>query len=160
MGPIGHTVVSTGVGVGVWAATGSPFAVPAAAAAGVLVDADHLLDYYLWYGRNDKRRLFVLLHAWEFAVAGLALVAAFGGGPILWAAVLGYLSHVVGDHVANHPTHPLAYSLGYRIYAKFDLPRLVGEVPETFNEAVEAVPLWSAVEPTLRGLARRLKQLR
>jgi len=44
MGPVGHTVISTAIGVSIWGATGSSAA--GGAAVGVLVDIDHSVDYY------------------------------------------------------------------------------------------------------------------
>ena len=66
-----------GIGTGVWVFTGSPLALPAAVGAGVLIDADHALDYYNWYVRRDTRFLFLPLHALELSVVLLALLAVW-----------------------------------------------------------------------------------
>ena len=89
MGPVGHTVASLGIGGSVWAATGSLMAVPAAAAAGVLVDADHILDYFNWYWRRDLRRVFLLLHGWEMGIVGLLVVLAGAYHPVFSCGRLG-----------------------------------------------------------------------
>ena len=123
---------------------------------GVLIDVDHVLDYYNWYWKRDKRRLYVLFHGWEYSAVALAVVLGFWYHPVLLAAVLGHLGHLVGDQVANRLAHPLAYSIVYRISAGFDRVRLAGEVPATFSEAFSRIPLWPQLEPTVLRLASRL----
>ena len=156
LGPVGHTVVSVGIGGAVWAATGSPAAVPAATVTGVLIDVDHVLDYYNCYWKRDKGRLYVLFHGWEYSAIALAIVLAFWYPPVLLAAVLGHLGHLVGDQVGNRLAHPLAYSIVYRISAGFDRVRLAGEVPATFSEAFSRIPLWPQLEPVVLRLVSRL----
>ena len=123
MGPVGHTVASLGIGGSVWAATGSLMAVPAAAAAGVLVDADHILDYFNWYWRRDLRRVFLLLHGWEMGIVGLLVVLAGAYHPVFLAAVLGYLGHVVGDHLATSRYTPCPIR-SFQAFHGFDHTRL------------------------------------
>lgn len=156
MGPVGHTLVSVGIGGTVWAATGASASVAAASVTGVLIDVDHVLDYYNWYWRKDKGRLYVLLHGWEYSAVSLVLVLALWYHPVLLAAVLGHIGHLIGDQIGNRPMHPLAYSVIYRISAGFDRPRLAGEVPETFSEAFNKIPLWSKLEPFVVRVASRL----
>ena len=48
MGPIGHSVISAGIGARVWVLTGSPPAGVTALGVGVLKDVDHVFDYYQW----------------------------------------------------------------------------------------------------------------
>lgn len=119
MGPLGHTVVSAVVGGGVWAATGSWSAGGLTVAVGVLMDADHLYDYYQWYIKKRPDKLYVLLHAWEYSIAGLALLAAEFYHPLFLAVVAAHLSHVITDHFYNRVA-PLGYSIIYRIVKKFD----------------------------------------
>jgi len=119
MGPVGHASVSTVVGGGVWAATGSLQAGVFTLAVGVLMDADHLYDYYQWYIKKRPEKIFVLLHAWEYSIAGLAVLAAVFYHPLFLAVVAAHLSHVITDHLHNHLS-PLGYSIIYRIVKKFD----------------------------------------
>ncbi len=150
LGPIGHTAVSVGIGTGVWAATGEPLAVPAAFAAGVLNDADHLVDYYLWYIKDDRRRLILAFHGWEYAVAGVALAALVWAHPALLAAALAHAGHLVGDQVANRPGSLFTYSLVYRARARFERTRLVRWTPPTLSDALNlGIPLWPSIEPRL-----------
>ena len=156
LGPVGHAAISVSIGGAVSVSTGTPLALPAALVTGVLIDADHVPDYYLWYWRRDRRWFFVPGHAWEIGVAALALAIAVGSGPIVMAAVLGYFGHLFADQFGNRLAHPLVYSILYRSYARFDRIHLAGEVPDTFGEAFERVPLWGVVGPRVIALARRL----
>ena len=149
---MGHTVVSVGVGAGVWAATGSPLAVPVAVASGVLVDVDHLYDYYRWFAKGDRRHLVLPFHAWEYSAAGLVLAFALWYHPLAVAAVLGHLAHLVADHLAN-PTHRFAYFLAYRVSCRFSREQLMFGPPPAFAEVLRAnVPFWRWIEPRLVGL--------
>ena len=157
LGPIGHTAASVGIGAAVWAATGEPLALPAAFVAGALNDADHLLDYYLWFVRKDRRRVFLVFHAWEYAVVGLTLSLTIWQHPALLAAALGHLGHMLGDQLANRPKSKLAYSIIYRMRRGFDRRRLVGEVPATMSQALDPnIPMWRLIE---RRLPRRIAEL-
>ena len=150
MGPIGHTAVSVGIGAAVWAATREPLALPAAFVAGALNDADHLLDYYLWFVRKDRRRLYLIFHAWEYAVVALALSLTIWQHPVLLAAALGHIGHLIGDQLANRPKSKLAYSMVFRMSAGFDHRRLFEELPTTLSQALgRSIPLWSLIETRL-----------
>lgn len=151
-------MVSVGIGGGVWAATGSALAVPAAVATGVLTDADHLLDFYLMYVKKDRRRVFVLFHAWEYAILGLALALGVWHHSIMVAGVLGYLGHLVGDQIGNRPKHPLAYSIVYRMRSGFERSRLFQGAPVTLSEQLHgSIPLWRLIEPRLLSLSSRFR---
>lgn len=156
LGPLGHTIASIGIGAGVWGATGTPLAVPAAAATGVLIDADHVLDYFNYFARNDRRHVYLLFHGWEFSLVALAAVIGIWYHPVLLAAVLGHLGHLVGDQLHNKPIHPMAYSFIYRASVGFSRERLFGDSPTTFSQTMhKSIPLWRFVEPTLLQLWSR-----
>lgn len=119
MGPIGHTAISGALGVGVGAATGSPAAGVTALGVGVLMDVDHLFDFYQWYIRGKGNRIYLLLHAWEYSAIGvIALLVAFYH-PIFLALVLAHVAHVTTDHFHNRLA-PWAYFMSYRIAKNFD----------------------------------------
>lgn len=119
MGPLGHTVVSGAVAGGVWAATGSPAAAGIALGVGVLMDVDHLYDYYRWSVNRKDPKIFVLFHAWEYSLTGLAVWVFVFSNPLMLGAALGHLAHVTTDHAANHLSR-FAYSIVYRITKGFD----------------------------------------
>ena len=124
----------------------------------MLIDVDHALDYYSLFVKKDDRRVFVLLHAWEYSVLGMAFVLGVWHNPILLAAVLGHFGHVVGDQVANRPAHPLAYSIAYRTVLGFNCRHLFGEPPASFSDVMHhSIPLWRLIEPRLRRVAARLR---
>ena len=132
---------------------------PAAVAAGVLIDSDHVLDYYRWYVNTDRRQVFVLFHGWEYAIAGAALGLTLAYHPLLLAALLGYVGHLVGDQLANKPIHPLAYSIGYRAYRGFNRSKLFRDSSATFSEAMnESIPLWGLIEPRLLSMADMVRR--
>ena len=60
MKPPGHAVISLTIGGVLWAVTKSPYSMLAAALSGVLIDLDHLLEYYRWFVKNDHSRVMVL----------------------------------------------------------------------------------------------------
>ncbi len=157
LGPVGHIAVSVGVGAAVWAGTGSPLAVPVAAATGVLTDVDHVIDYFNLFVRRDDRRVFVVFHAWEYSLLSILIVLGVWYHPLLLAAALGHLGHVTAGHLANRPAHPLAYSIAYRTAAGFDWRRLFGEPPASFLDSMGGkIPMWRYIEPGLDRLASRV----
>ena len=128
-------------------------AIPAAAVSGVLIDSDHVLDYYLLYVRKDRRRLFLVFHGWEYTLAGLTLALLVWQHPVLIAGVLGHLGHLVSDHVANRPYRLLAYSIIFRTYYGFHREQVFQEPPPTFSDALqESIPPWRLIEPMLAKL--------
>ncbi len=125
-------------------------AVPAAVGAGVLNDVDHLLDYHQWYIKKDPRRLYLLLHAWEYAAAVAVFALVAGNHPVLLAAAAAHAGHLLGDLIANKPRGPLTYSLLYRAAARFERDRLVRGSPRPLAEALHHnIPLWSHIAPRL-----------
>lgn len=124
MGPLGHTVISGALGVGVGAVTGSPEAGATALGVGVLMDVDHLFDFYQWYVKGKGNRIFLLFHAWEYSVIGVITLAVAFFHPIFLALVLAHLAHVATDHFHNH-LPPWAYFISYRIAKKFDTAYIV-----------------------------------
>ena len=123
MGPVGHTVISAGIGAGLLGVTGSPAAAGVALGVGVLTDVDHLFDYYQWYIRRKPNKLYLLFHAWEYSIIGLLLLGIFFYHPVLLAAALAHLGHVATDHFHNNIS-PLGYSITYRIWVRFEASRV------------------------------------
>lgn len=103
--------MSAGIGATFWAATGEPVAVTVAVGAGILNDTDHLLDYSLWYIKKDVRRLYLLLHGWEYCAAAAIFALVAGNHPVLLAAAIANAGHLLGDYIAHKPKSPLTYSL-------------------------------------------------
>ena len=141
MGPIGHTAISAGIGAGVWGITGSPAAGAATIGVGVLTDVDHLFDFYQWYIRRRKGKIFLLFHAWEYSIVGLVLLGFVFYHPFLLAAVLAHLGHVTADHFHNRLS-PLGYSLAYRLAVGFDSGRIAPN-----HNVLDAYKAWPHMVP-------------
>ncbi|MCH8108589.1 MAG: hypothetical protein IIB15_00530 [Chloroflexi bacterium] len=142
-------MVSTGIGVGVWVATDSPLAVPVAVAAGVLIDADHVTDYFDLPRLSNRKYMLRYFHAWEYSLVGLVALSTFWYHPLLLAAVLGHLSHLLIDQVTNR-IHPLAYLIVYRASRGFKRVHLTPYWVERSSMLTdESIPLWGRMEPWL-----------
>lgn len=105
------------------------------------------MDYYNWYVRRDPRYLLILFHAWEFSLAGLALLLGWWHHPIFLAAILGYLGHLTADQLANG-LHPMTYSITYRWFRRFDRRRLTRGSLWPLSDVMAAnIPFWRQIEP-------------
>ena len=96
MGPVGHSAISAGIGAGVWDITDSPAAGGVALGVGVLTDVDHLFDFYRWYVRRKKGKIYLFFHAWEYSIIGLLMLAFIYYHPVLLAVVLAGLPQLPG----------------------------------------------------------------
>jgi len=111
--PPGHAVISLGVGAIVWAFTRNIYAVLAAPLVGVLVDLDHLVDYYQWIVKERREHVWLFLHGYELTIAAILGAYASGWDPIVLAGALAYLAHILTDQFTNH-VQPGTYFLTYR----------------------------------------------
>lgn len=118
-----HGASSIGAGIGVWAVTGDPLALPVAVAGGVLPDLDHALDYYHWYWRRDFRRVYLFLHSWELVVA-CYLLAALVPAPWSFALAAGYFTQLALDQF-GYRVHWYTYLLAARLLLGFDADRVL-----------------------------------
>lgn len=124
-----HAAISTPLAVSIWLATGSPPAAALAWCAGVLVDADHLLDSWLdlrrleWHPRalvaaiKASGRLYLPLHAAEW-LAAFVLMAVAAPSPAAVGLLAGYGLHMGLDLAFNRVPAPL-YVLSYRAWRGF-----------------------------------------
>ena len=157
MGPIGHTAASLGLGGVAWAATGSPLALPVAVTTGVLVDLDHVIDFFDSRDQGRRSHMFRPFHAWEYLLLALVLLLTFSQHPLFLVAFLGYLSHLLLDQFANQ-VHPLAYFIVYRAAHRFRRRQLSAYVfSESYPQVEEAVPWWGRLEPSIWRLVESLR---
>jgi hypothetical protein len=126
MVPQKHALISTAIGAIGWWQTGDIRVCIAAITAGVLPDADHIVDYsyYRWRGRH---RLILPLHGYEYAVLS-AIAALLTYNHILGVATISYMVHLLADQLENH-THRLGYSVLYRIRHRFRIEE-ISTVPD------------------------------
>ena len=140
MSPARHIEVSAALGTGVYLLTGDWGHAAAAGAGGVLIDLDHIWDFYrkwgFWGGlrrmagnsvlggKQEANRVYLLLHGWDVLLA-LALLAVFGLGDFyLLSAVLGGAVHLLFDQFVN-PVRAFSYFLAYRMSKGFRRELLV-----------------------------------
>ena len=115
----GHALVSAALATAVWGTTQSIPAAITTFGVGVFLDGDHVVELYNWYGRNDRKRWYVLLHSWEYFVL-MACVYAFGfTHPILLGFIVGHGSHLITDIITNNKVHRLGYFLTFRLANRF-----------------------------------------
>ena len=132
-------------------------AVPVAVATGVLIDSDHFTDVFNSAVMGPRRHMVRYFHAWEYTAAGF-IALGFWYHPILLAATLGHLSHMVIDQLTNE-VRPLAYSLIYRIRHRFARTELSPRWSED-SSLLSPTPLWGRIEPTGWRLYLYYKQSR
>ncbi len=114
---------------------------------GVLIDLDHLIDYffafrYRWklsyflkgyqFLKSDK--IYILFHGWEYliVIGGLYLIVDPYFQELFFAIGLGSLFHLVVDAFVNHGMTFRGYSFLYRLKRNFDLEKIV--TPEHYQE--------------------------
>ena len=152
MGPVGHGLLSAGIGGAVWLGTHSVSAVPVAVGVGVLMDVDHVLDYYRWYVRKRRDKVFFLLHAWEYLALFLLIAALFNWSPLLIAALAAYFGHLVTDQV-YYRAFPLGYFLSFRIIKGFHAQEVAPwDLSSAYKALTQGVPFGTLLE---RRLFRR-----
>lgn len=120
--PHRHLYISSIVGIGGWALTRDPVAIPAALISGTLPDLDHAADY-LWYGLFREHRLLLPLHGYEWSLPLFWLSSQSWGIGIASVLTASYLIHLLADQVENQ-TKPLGYFFFYRLSNRFLLQEI------------------------------------
>jgi hypothetical protein len=151
MGPVGHAVISGVIGGGVWLATGSTPAAATAVGFGVLMDVDHVYDYYQWYIKGRRGKIYLLFHAWEYSLVGLVVLAVGFYHPLLLGAMLAHLAHVATDHLSNHLCRS-GYSIIYRSVIRFDATIIspYHDVTADYKQLPRYLPFGRRFEPWFR----------
>ena len=126
-------------------------------AAGVFIDIDHLLDYWLYETKKPKLtefltvrflrkhwdnpylldRMYVVFHSYEFAMLAGAVSMYLFGFTIGTAVFLGLLSHIITDNLENS-IHPFTYFFFFRMARQFETERLYTD-ESFFRQLVTAV---------------------
>jgi len=122
----GHLLASGAVSAGIYAATGSAKMAACSFAAGVLLDADHLIDYWRDHSFNlDLSRFFSVCHECDLSktmlplhsvelLLLLAAAACFTRSGAITALALGSGQHLFFDQLVNK-VYPYSYSFFYRM---------------------------------------------
>jgi hypothetical protein len=107
--------------------------------AGILIDIDHVFDYYsqrgvtlkikkiyVWCAETEYNFLFLWLHSLELVIL-LWLIISFLKLGIFWISfAIGITQHMLLDILFN-PVYPYAYFLSYRIIKGPDKKNLLKE---------------------------------
>lgn len=126
-----HAAVSTVISGGLYGLTRSWELAAASFAAGILIDADHTLEYMMEYGlplnlkkflyRVSKARykkVIYLLHAWEWIPLYLLAVWLSDFSPWAVGAAIGVTHHMILDQIGNR-TSPFSYFILWRFKQGF-----------------------------------------
>lgn len=136
-----HLSLSLFAGWIAWIVTGNPYVFIPALIGGVLVDIDHLIDYFFAYGTNFKlsyfmrgrqfhksNKTYILFHSWELVFILFILTFQLSDlltlRPLFLSFSFAYFLHLLFDSLINHMRAP-SYFLLYRLVKKFDLKTLV-----------------------------------
>ncbi len=106
-------------------------------AAGVFIDIDHLIDYYVKYGltfklrsiydtcaRLDMKRVYVVFHSYEIVILAWLIIWA-AGLPNVWKAIaIGLTQHLIFDQLTNRAGR-FGYFITYRLLKGFDRNALI-----------------------------------
>lgn len=111
---------------GVYLVSGDPWAALAYGVGAILIDTDHLVDYWRETGFNADLGRFMryfeerhpvhswlCLHAWEWPLAFFAVALGLGAPAWAWGLALGVLGHLLLDQRFNR-LHRHAYWLSFR----------------------------------------------
>ena len=115
------------------------------------MDLDHLFDIFNWYVRGKTNRIYLLLHAWEYSIAGIAILGAIFFHPLFLAIVAAHFAHVTTDHF--HNKLPLfGYFITYRFIKGFDATHIApgANLIYSYRRWPTLVPIPSRLKPWYR----------
>ena len=124
MKPPGHALVLISIGGVLWGITKSPYSFFAAAVAGVMIDVDHLVEYYRWFVREDNSRVWFFLHSYELLVPAFLASFLSGWDPVVTGVSAAFMGHLITDQIVN-PVAPLAYFFTFRAMKGFRRAEIV-----------------------------------
>lgn len=128
-----HLAISLAGSGALWLAGAPAEAAGAFVVGGVLIDLDHLPEYWREQGLNldlprffaffparGPRRLLLALHGWEWPLALWACCWALAAPAWGWTLGAGWLLHLLLDQRYNAAQHPCCYSFAWRWGRGFD----------------------------------------
>jgi hypothetical protein len=116
--PPGHAAISIAIGGALWGITKSPYSFVAATLTGVMIDMDHLVEYYRWFVKEDNTRVYYFLHSYELVVPVFLAGYFSGWDPVVLGVSFAFLGHLLTDQLVN-PMAPLGYFFTYRLMKGF-----------------------------------------
>lgn len=128
-----HGVFAIPFALYMWKKTGSWKYTLAVILLTYMIDFDHLIDYFYYYGFNHFNLLefltgvyfnyahksFILLHAWEWVIALAYLTKRYGLKTIFGVMLLSLIPHLIFDSITLRSVVP--YSITYRILHGFSI---------------------------------------
>ncbi len=116
---VGHTIISTALGVVLQQAARKRWVLPWSVGSGVGIDFDHVFDAFINVGRRGRRLFVVPLHSWEVLALVMVLLWRWLGPRKGLLLVSPLALHVLTDTLTNE-AHPAAYFFVYRAWNRFD----------------------------------------
>lgn len=133
-----HIAVSLVISGLVYLALRSAASALACFTAGVFIDLDHIVDYYVNYGpsfrtthffrvfRDDVfKHVVVFLHSWEWMLVCLAILWFLDWKPAAVGFFIGAFAHLALDNLFNNHSPP-AYFITYRLLHGFSAKHFYG----------------------------------
>ena len=137
--PLGHVIASGFISALVWVFFKSFGCAAVSFLSGILIDLDHLIDYYANHGFTFKvkamygafhnirfKKLYVILHSYELIALLWALICLFSLSNIWKALAIGFTQHLIFDQFTN-PINKPGYFLTYRISRGFKKESIVNK---------------------------------
>ncbi|MDD4956918.1 MAG: hypothetical protein PHH49_02280 [Candidatus Omnitrophica bacterium] len=127
-----HVLVTALVSFYLYKVTGRVSWIVLCFAGGVLIDLDHLLDYFVYYGGTfspgkffshaylGSGKCYLVFHSYELLIALWVFGAHFH---LMIPVAAGMTGHMLIDLLYSHRRTPLALSLFYRAYLGFSAER-------------------------------------
>ena len=127
-----HIAISVPVAGAVYLASRSWEMAAASVVGGVLIDLDHLLDYFIEFGTKFSlsnlfssfpegryKRIYIPLHGWEWVIVLGLLAWATAWNVWIVGFLIGFCHHMLADQLGNSAS-PLGYSLLWRLRTRFE----------------------------------------
>ncbi len=108
---------------------------------GVLVDIDHLFEYFkfrlynlkpnavLWaFFKSDFKKIYLFFHSIELVILLWLVVMFFRSNMLLLGVAVGYTQHLLLDNLNNKISSPFSYFLSYKVYHNFNPDKLFDKV--------------------------------
>ena len=120
---------------------------------GVLIDLDHMVEYYWWFVKGDHTRVWYFLHSYELLVPAFLAGYLSGWDPIVTGASFAFLGHLLTDQVVN-PVVPLGYFFSFRAAKRFRRQAIVksewGQTEEDFLRLPVTKKILSVLNPRIK----------